>query len=560
MDNERSNDLELDAEVTAAASDDGETVNENETESPQTVPNEEISVQTEDTQDGEQENTQDDTQDDTQEDTESEACEESQEEISNEEAEEAAEAATDEAEATQEAELEVEDNGDYCHVCGVRRKAEDSDYCEVCTEAMKATKIPFWGWISGVVAVAASVFALVIAFLVSAPALQVYKGDTMAAQNCWYPAYEAYSEVDSLVSSVNDILGDESPFVKAGVGVKMKIFDSVAHCYSPLEAAYSADSIFSGANFNFTERNRHVKEYKQILTGYQDTYEAVADAVAAMQEGTATVEETIKAFDEAKSQEGINEVFLNYLLYNVAAYENLPAEDKIEYLEATHEAALKEKSDYSWLYSIDLARLYNEAGEKDKAVEMLDKQLEFDASSYDAASMKMRIMLSLGKTDEAGRIMQEYKSACSETDMAYELEIAYLRSTGELDKARELCTEALEVYGTSPEIYRQSALIYLAEGDYDEAYEAAYEADYVAYQIYAYSGDSSAYTSELNNTVYLCAWLCNEYGDKDSDNALYLEDIIGSFSDSELSEKVISIKNGELSLEEALTKGECDLV
>ncbi len=454
---------------------------------------------------------------------------------------------------------ETENAGEYCVLCGTYRKIEGSDYCEACENRLKSTKIPFLGWISGVVAVAAGVFALAIAFLASAPALQVYKGDIKAAENCWYPAYEAYSQVDSLVSSVNDILGQESPFVKAGVGVKMKIFESVAHCYSPLEAAYSADSIFSGVNYGFTEKNSKVKRYKQILTDYQNTYEAVADSVAELEEGNATMEETVAAFEEARSAEGVNEVFLDYLLYNVAAYMDLPYEDRLKYLEAVEADDEKEKTDYSWLYSLDIARLRKDAGQTDAALENLNKQLEFDSSSYEAAVMKMRILLSLGKKDEAGMVMQEYKAACEDTDMAYQLEIAYLRSTGELSKARELCTEAFEVYATSPEIYRQSALIYLAEGDYDEAYETAYEADYIAYQIYSYSGDSSIYTQELNNTVYLCSWLCREKGDKDTDNALYLDDIIDSFSDAELSEIVIQIRDGKVTLEDVLMKGECDL-
>lgn len=520
LDNERNNELEIEAEEVTVPQDSAAEAAAEETES-------ETQITEQPCEETENEESEDETQKD--------------------------EEADGEEENTQEADV-------LCASCGVYRKAEGSDYCEACEGRMKSTKIPFLGWISGIVAVAAGVFALVIAFLVSAPALQVYKGDLKAAENCWYPAYEAYGQVSSLVSSVNDILGQESPFVKAGVGVKMKIFDSVAHCYSPLEAAYSAESIFSGTNFDFTSKNRKVKQYKQILTDYQNTYEAVADPVAALQEEEATIEETVAAFEKARTKEGVNELFLDYLLYNVAAYMDLPDAEKLKYLEAVEAADEKDKIDYSWLYSLDIARLRNASGQTEKALENLDKQLNFDSSSYDAAAMKMRILLGLGKKDEAGMVMQEYKSACADTDMAYQLEIAYLRSTGELSKARELCTEAFEVYATSPEIYRQSALIYLAEGNYDEAYETAYEADYVAYQIYSYSGDSSAYTPELTNTVYLCAWLCREKGDKDTDNAAYLDDIIDSFSDAELSESVIQIREGKITLEEVLLKGECDLV
>ena len=246
--------------------------------------------------------------------------------------------------------------------------------------------------------------------------------------------------------------------------------------------------------------------------------------------------------------------------YNVAAYKDMPDADRIKFLEAAEAADSAEKSDYSWLYSLDYARLLMNVGQSDKALTYLDKQLKYDKSSFNANSMKMRLYLAEGKTDEAARVMQEYKAACKGTDTAYQLEISYLRSVGELDKARELCTEALEEYGTSPELYRQSALIYLMNGDYDNAYEDAYEADYAAYQIYQYTGDNSAYTQELSNTIYLCSWLCKEKGKKDTDNAAYIDEILSSFSESEISDSVLQIIKGDKTLEEVLTKGECDLI
>ena len=82
-------------------------------------------------------------------------------------------------------------------------------------------------------------------------------------------------------------------------------------------------------------------------------------------------------------------------------------------------------------------------GQSDKALTYLDKQLKYDKSSFNANSMKMRLYLAEGKTDEAARVMQEYKAACKGTDTAYQLEISYLRSVGELDKARELAPRRL---------------------------------------------------------------------------------------------------------------------
>lgn len=524
MDNERTNEFEQESEETVTAAEQeaaDETVGQPETA--ESVENEETAPETE-------------------------AAEDS----ASEEPAEAAEAAEGEAE-------EPLDESELCAYCGIKKKEEGSDYCAECEEQLRSTKIPLLGWIAGFAAVIGSVFALCLAFLISAPALQVYKGDMKAAEGCWYPAYSAYSQVDDLVSQVADALGKESQFVRAGYGVKLKIFNSIAHSYSPLEAAYSAETVFSTLN-EHAQKNGKVKEYTKFLTDYQNTYEAVADAVEKMQSEETTLEETLAAFDEAATADGVNAVFLNYLKYNVAVYKDMPNADRIEYLKAAEAADGADKSDYSWLYSVDLARLLMTEGKTDEAEAYLDKQLEFDRSSYNANSMKMRLKLAQGDTDAAARVMQEYKSLCGTSDTTYQLEIAYLRSVGELDKARELCTEALNEYGTSPEIYRQSALIYLLAGDYDNAYEEAYEADYAAYQIYQYTGDNSSYTQELSNTIYLCSWLCKEKGKQDSDNAAYIDEIIASFADSEISDCVKQIIGGEKTLEEVLMKGECDLI
>ena len=190
MDNERTNEFEREPEDTVTAA-------EQETAADETVGQPE-------TAEGEEK---------TEAAPETEAAEES-EKISEEEAEEA---------------TEEPDVSELCLACGERRRAEGSDYCDECEERMRSTKIPLLGWVAGFAAVIAGIFAMGLAFLISAPALQVYKGDMEAAKGSWYPAYSAYSQIDDLVSSVNEILKSDSPFVRSGFGVKLKIFKSIAH-------------------------------------------------------------------------------------------------------------------------------------------------------------------------------------------------------------------------------------------------------------------------------------------------------------------------------------------
>ena len=111
-----------------------------------------------------------------------------------------------------------------------------------------------------------------------------------------------------------------------------------------------------------------------------------------------------------------------------------------------------------------------------------------------------------------------------------------------------------------PELYRQLALIYLLEGDYDNAYDQAYQANLTAYNRYYYYGDSSAYTVELDNTVYICAYLGKNFGEMTSEYAIYVNEILDSYEGVELSDKLNSIISGEKTVQQVLTEGECDLI
>ena len=207
----------------------------------------------------------------------------------------------------------------------------------------------------------------------------------------------------------------------------------------------------------------------------------------------------------------------------------------------------------------DFADVLYKAGEPDRAMEYLDVLTEKDKSKFGAYELKMRIALSQGDKDEASKILAQFKNYNEGFDTAYVLEVTFLRCTGEFEKAKLLCKEALEDYDSVPELHRQLALLYLIDGDYDNAFEEAFAADNNAYYLYAYMGDSSAYTPQLNSTLYLCTYLCKESGKKDTENAQYIDDILASFSEEDLTEQVKSIIGGEKTVEEVLTEGGCDL-
>lgn len=481
-------------------------------------------------------------------------AEETETDTTEEEASEESDDETDEISEKSEDEEISED--ELCCICGEKRKSEDSDYCVDCETAMLKRKIPFLGWISGFAVVVASVVAFVIAVLVSAPAVQIVRGDEFAAKNCWYTAYNEYRGVSGIVDEVHTILGKTTPLVKTGNGLNLKIVNAVANSYSPLEAIQIAESLLGE---NALEKYSGLKKYSKIREEYIASYEAVMDPIDAMLNGTADKETTYADISKALGQEGVNDVYINYFLYNSAQTYGDTSEVKLKYLDAVEKSAGKDAENYAWLYYQDYAGELYDSGDTEGAMKYLDALTNKDKTKFGAYELKLRIALSQGDKDEANRVLAEFKVNNDGYDTAYVLEATLLRVQGEYDKAKVLLEEAFEQYDSVPELHRQLALIYLMEGDYDKAFEEAYAADSNAYMLYAYMGDSSAYTPQLNNTLYLCSVLCRDKGTGTSENAIYIEEILTYYSEDELSEQVLSIINGEKTVEQVLTEGVCDL-
>ncbi len=484
--------------------------------------------------------------------------EETEADTSEEEVSEASAEETDESSGESEDEEAAEEisEEELCCICGERKKSDDSNYCVECETAMLKRKIPFLGWVSGFAVVAASFVAFVLAVLVSAPAVQIVRGDEFAAKNCWYTAYNEYRGVSGIVEEVHTILGKTTPLVKTGNGLNLKIVNAVANSYSPLEAIQVAESLFGDGAL---EKYPGLRKYAQIREDYIASYEAVMDPIDAMLSGTADKETTYADISKALGQEGVSDVYINYFLYNSAQTYGDTSEVKLKYLDAVEKSAGEDAEKYAWLYYQDYAGELYDSGDTEGALKYLDALTSMDKTKFGAYELKLRIALSNKDSDEANRILAEFKANNEGYDTAYVLEATLLRVQGEYDKAKLLLEEAFEQYESVPELHRQLALIYLMEGDYDMAYEEAYAADSNAYMLYAYMGDSSAYTPQLNNTLYLCSVLCRDKGTGTSENAIYIEEILTYYSEEELSEQVLSIINGEKTVEQVLTEGVCDL-
>ena len=74
-----------------------------------------------------------------------------------------------------------------------------------------------------------------------------------------------------------------------------------------------------------------------------------------------------------------------------------------------------------------------------------------------------------------------------------------------------------------------------------------------------YYMDSSGYTPQLDNTIYLCAQLCKKNNLSGTTNSAYIDQIIEYYSSFEPSKQVTAVLNGEKTVEEVLSEGVCDL-
>lgn len=484
------------------------------------------------------------------------------EETDAEETSEAQEIDDSEDENTEnEAENPEEDEEEYelCPVCEENRITGDMNYCEACEAAMLKRKPPILAWVCGAAVITLSLFALMLSFLISAPAVQVIKGDIAAKNNSWYTAFLEYSEVDTVVSEVNSILGSSplNNFVKTGSDVRIKLINAVANYSNPLDAYSYASKFFSEEEI---EKNATLRGYKQMQESYELSYNTLYEGIEMMTSGESTYEEVTAKFESFRGTEGIEDIYVDYFITVAANYFRIPPQEQVACFEKIDASAKASGKDYSWLYYIDYANTLNDAGESKKAIALLDEKIEKDNTAYDYYTLKMKTQIADGNLAAAEETCNAFEKYNEGYDSAFILRAMLMRCQGKMSEARELLNEALQTYGTIPELYRQLALVYLLEGDYDNAYEQAYIAYTTAYNRYYYYGDSSAYTVELDNTVYICAYLCNKLGEMTSQNAIYVTDILASYEGVELSDKLNSIISGEKTVQEVLKEGECDLV
>ena len=506
----------------------------------------------------------------------------------------------DEAESTEQEDEQNDDSSEedgekgpaygdvICPICGEMPVANGHEYCYKCETELSKTAIPFRAWLAGIVALLFSLVAFLMVLLISAPCLQCLKGDMYASRRIWFNAYENYSGVAEVTKEISDIMNDTvisagynalmtklksdatfDDLFSTGANFRLRIFKTVEKIYDPLKAYQYSSQVFTEPNdASFIKHNRYMKKSNEVYQIYDTTYAAMGEGIEYLygleQPTVEDGQKVIEMFEKARGQEGVSDVWVSYLQYNVAGYCAFDSEETFELLKKVDEDAKKDKRDYLWLYGNELISAYISRGLDDEAVPYIETLMKDDASDFNSRQAMERIYIRNGEYEKAEEMCNKYSkdnltTQGVESDSGFNLRINLERSRGNFDSAKQLIEDANATYSLIPEFDRQLALIYLVEGDYDAAYEAAFSAeDKAYYRSYAYS-DSSGYTTELTNTTYLCAYMCKKYGKCDSENAEYLDEYLqtAEYIQGGIVEKIVS---GEVTIEEALTKGVCDLI
>ena len=154
--------------------------------------------------------------------------------------------------------------------------------------------------------------------------------------------------------------------------------------------------------------------------------------------------------------------------------------------------------------------------------------------------LAMEVCLIEFARDKKGDFLLKYNS---ENPVVYVIKTTSLRIQGKYDEAIELAQKYIDRNDTyAYEFLRQQALCYLMKGEYKNAYDAANS----SYGLYGN-------TLQSVDTLALCSIASNNMSTYDELTKLLEENEV------QFSDEVTAYKNGTLTLEDILTKGDFDV-
>ncbi len=481
----------------------------------------------------------------------------------------------EEAEKYADSESEEEEQADIiCPNCGREEVASGHEYCRKCEKRLVKVKVPFFSYLAGAAAILVSLFAFIIAMLSALPALQVFEGLIYESGSLVYPALDSYRGTEDVIKTVKSRTGAFpflGNFIAKGSNLDNKIFKNTVKFYNPLKARQYEEYIFTSPGASvFREKSEAVRENRKVYSAYENMYTKIMNTYNGIAESeNVTPEDGRKAIlsvESYRGKDGVDSVLVDLFEYDIAGMSGMGEEEEYKYLKMAVEDQKKSDIDWRFLYIKQYIEMLLRKGGEKEALKMLESLAEEDKSALAPYSLLAKVYHSNGETDKLEDIVYEYcannvTADGKQADSAYELLLYLYRVTGKYEDMEETAESAMALYDLIPEYNRQLALAYLSQGKYDEAFEQAITADDKAYYRSSYYGDSEAMNEALFATLYVSAYLCDKYGEKDTENADKIPEILKSFEGRTFSgDKVERILSGKAEVKDILKEGGSDLI
>lgn len=459
-----------------------------------------------------------------------------------------------------------------CSVCGENPCTDDGEICEKCLKKMRNTKIPFIGWMAAAASVIVGIVAAATVVFLTAPSIYVISAENAAKDNRWGDANYYYTQMSQTVDEFKSLIkweqGKEEPILRrlfsVGTETKAKMFEAYAKAYNPMLAI---NKIVISGHSDYDEvlsqeksliENEKVAPAWDIFTGILYTDELVNYSEEYPEEEN--YENFIKFYELVENQEGADRVYTAYMKFIVAAAYDKPLEEQKKWLDSCDKIAKDSGRDYRWLYYYDYADVIAKTGNVDSAVVLLDTLSAENKNNFDAYIQKNRILLSAGKFAEAEKLIKEVKTEFGNYGEVYEMEVTMHRHKGDYEKAKSVASTIISENDSFPEVHRQLALIYLAEGNFKAAFNEMDSTYTNVYNMYAQFGTEEP-TEDLIETYYLCARLYESTGAFTEAEANGIGRAYGIFGEEyEPQGDIKAILDGQKTVKQVLTEGDCDLV
>ena len=446
-----------------------------------------------------------------------------------------------------------EDN--ICIVCGRNRKLKGEDYCASCLNTMRHRRPPVFAFIAAFLVLVISFVSGILLYLNYAPSKRIIEGRTAVRQNRMQDAYDAYEDAFNLADELNSELNLDA--VAVGNRIRAEEAEPIAMLYVPYYSYSFLSQYFSDDEIKTDPR---MKPYYDAYTNYKTAYDDFSQYTTALNQGEMKTDEALENIRALKEKYKDDKEKLFWVLYAESyvdvTFNQAGPEKQLEYLDNMKKTCPGQ----DWYYLGVYRDLYFQLGRYKECVDACNEELALNHNETEAYLTKLKVAFINSNEEASNDIVNEYLQYNEKDDRYSVMQIMMDRRFGDIETAESDCEQAMKLGSGLPELHRQKALNALYRNDYTTAFESAYNAYSMAYNLYT-GGSAEALNSTLLETVYVCATMYKEHGDGMSEFHSDLDDLLSSFKgyDAIATENSKAILSGEKTAEQVLSEGAGDL-